>query len=419
MGKEYFKVTPEMEQEWKENNLKHILFDVDCGLGKTQAVLDLMKEHPTESMLYLVPRIELLKSIENRAKKDGVDNIKVMTIQDLYYVLKRLPDAGFLLCGYQWVCIDEAQQAILDAPFNKTIGMTINMIVNAFKGTLLMLTGTDVGIADVFQDAYGIEVKTYRKKEAHASWLTTNSFAFVPNIDTVVNIIDRATDKGEKVLFFSSTIENIDKVSEMISAKSMAVVSKYSKHSTRLCGRNRKHVNKLIEDEMIPENCGVVMATKCMDVGTNIRNGSVIIVDSLEIATAIQEINRRRREDDETVDVYFLLPNSYKISNNITKYEKELKDYALYCNDLPAWQQKHKCERISEKGIIYTVPNAVGEGAHYEVDFYYLQYIHYMFKTAFKNEKVSGYKSAVEQALGVPSVTLTAVGRKHWKNLLV
>ena len=415
-----FEITLEMEKEWAEKGERFVLFDIDCGGGKTREVLNMMKRHEDEMMLYLVPRVELLKSVENRAALVGLNNIRVMTIQDLYHVLKRLSNNALLLDAFKWVCIDEVQQCILDSPYNKSMGMTVSMLVKSFKGTLLMLTGTDVGISDVFRQAYGINVKTYRKKEGRAKWLTTDAFAFLPNIDKVADVIHRAVLKGEKVLFFSSTIENIYKVSELITAETMAVVSKYSKHSTRLCGRKREQINKLIDEEAVPNGYGVVLATKAVDVGINIHDKSVttVIVDTLEIATAIQQINRKRRNGDECVDVYFLLPNAYKISNNIKKFRKELKDYELFCNDIQAWQRKHKCERISEKGIVYAVPDEIGTGVHYEIDFFYLQYIRYMFRTALKNEQVSGYKSSVEAALGVPSVTLLSAGKKTLEELV-
>ncbi len=423
MGKEYLEITPEMEAEWKDGEF--VLFDYDCGSGKTTGIANWAVTHPAEGVLYLVPRKTLLQSVENKMAEVGADNVTVMTIQSLAFI----PQKQFLYRAYKYICIDEMQQVVLDSPYNKNMGCTVTDIVHNFKGITMMLTGTDVGIEFLFKMAYGIDVKTYRKKLGYADYLTGDVFAFVPNIGAVVDIIYKKLQKNEKVLFFSSTIENIETVQSQLvdKDKSMVVVSEYSKHSDRLCGRKRKRVKELIDDEVVPKGISVVLATKALDTGVNIKNSkdgnssedgdlNTVIIDSIEIATAIQEINRRRREDGDCIDVYFLLPNGYVLKNNREKYEEELQDYHLYQNDFEAWLTKHQGKRFSNRGIVYTEPGS--DGADYKIDYAYLMYCHYMLNTSLRSNYVSDYKSAVEKAMGWASVTLPSVGKKTLEELV-
>lgn len=418
MGKN-FEITQKMKEEIQGHNgtgPAFVLFDVDCGQGKTTKTLEMIGDDGG-TCLYLVPRSALLKSIENICAKKGLNNVTPMTMQTFV----TLPDA--VLGRYKWVIVDECQQCILDSPYNKGIVQVYRKLARAFSGTAcIMLTGTDVGVAEHFKKWYGIDVLVYRNREKYATWLQGNTFGFVPNIDTVVDIICRKLAKNEKVLFFSSNIKNIDYVSEMIPAKTMAVVSRGNADAVRLCGRKRKNVNKLIDNESIPEGISVVCATKCLDTGINLKNNNpedglltTIIIDELCVASALQEINRFRREEGEKIDLYFLLPTGYKVDKNYEKYEKELADYELYANNRPAWVKKHTGKRIGEKGIIYTIPGE--EHPEYDVDECYATYCEYMLKTL-RGDKISHYKRAVERALGWSGVDMLNAGKKTLEELV-
>jgi superfamily II DNA or RNA helicase len=304
-----------------------VLFDIDCGQGKTTKTLEMIGDDGG-ACLYLVPRSSLLKSIENKCAEQDLGNVTPMTMQTFV----TLPDAVLRL--YKWVVVDECQQCILDSAYNKGIVQVYRKLARAFNGTAcIMLTGTDVGVAEHFKNWYGIDVLVYRNKEKRATWLQGDAFGFVPNIDTVIDIICRKLAKNEKVLFFSSNIKNIDYVSEMVPAKTMAVVSRGNADAVRLCGRKRKNVNKLIDDEAIPEGISVVCATKCLDTGVNIKSedGSLttIIIDELCVASALQEINRFRREEDAKIDLYFLLPRFSTQSHHLICQATSLSFFSL------------------------------------------------------------------------------------------
>ena len=418
MAKE-FKITQKMKEEIQNHNgdgPAFVLFDIACGQGKTTKTLEMIGDDGG-ACLYLIPRSPLQKSIENICAEKELNNITPMTMQTFV----TLPDA--VLGLYRWVIIDECQQCILDSAFNKTAVQVYRKIVRAFRGTAcIMLTGTDVGIAEHFKRWYNIDVLVYRNKEKRAMWLQGDTFGFVPNIDTVVDIICRKLAKHEKVLFFSSNIKNIDYVSSVVPAKTMAVVSKGNADAVRLCGRKRKAVNKLIDEEAIPEGISVVCATKCIDTGINLKNKNTedgllttIIIDELCVASALQEINRFRRKDGEKIDLYFLLPTGYKVDKNYEKYQKELADYELYTNNRSAWVKKHTGKRIGERGIIYTVPGE--EHPEYDVDECYVTYCEYMLKTL-RGDKVSHYKQAVERALGWSGVDMLNAGKKTLEELV-
>lgn len=413
MGKN-FQITPKMEKEIQEHNGNgpaFVLFDVDCGQGKTTKTLEMIGADGG-TCLYLIPRSGLLKSIENKCVEQDLGNITPMTMQTFV----TLPDA--VLGLYKWVVVDECQQCILDSTYNKGIVQVYRKLARAFNGTAcIMLTGTDVGVAEHFKRWYNIDVLVYRNREKYATWLQGNTFGFVPNIDTVVDIICRKLQKDEKVLFFSSNIKNIDYVSSIVPAKTMAVVSKGNADAVRLCGRKRKNINKMIDDETVPDAISVVLATKCIDTGINIEHDDLktIIIDELCIASALQEINRKRREEGEKIDLYFLLPTGYKIDKNYEKYEKELADYELYKNNRPAWVKKHAGKRIGEKGIIYTIPGE--EHPEYDVDECYVTYCEYMLKTL-RGDKVSHYKQAVERALGWAGIDMLNAGKRTLEELV-
>lgn len=419
----YFKITPEMEREIREHAEKtgrstFALFDVDCGKGKTQATLELLARRlrPGETALYLVPRKSLLQSVINKIAKMGLeDRITVMTFQAFS---KNIPDV--IIKMFAWVVVDECQECILMAPYSARAAEPLRKLSRAFTGeAVLMLTGTDVGIESLMKRAYDVDVLVYRDKKGYADYLQGNTFGFIPNIDTVVDVICRKLQKGEKVLFFSSNIKNIDYISEKVPAKTMAVVSKGNRDAVRLCGRKRKDINKMIEDEVIPKTISVVLATKAIDTGLNIIDNELkcIIIDEISIASALQEINRKRRADGEKIDLYFLMPNGYRTSKNFDKCKKGLADLKLYQNNFEEWRKKHAEERMTENGIIYAVPDENGTGAKLEINYALEQYYIYMTETL-KSGGVVAYRNAVERALGWRGVKMLNAGKKTLEELV-
>lgn len=421
--KKYFKITPEMEQEIKEHAEKtkrspFVLLDVDCGKGKTQASLELLARRlrPGETALYLVPRKSLLQSVVNKITKMGLeDRITVMTFQAFS---KNIPD--IIIKMFAWVVVDECQECILMAPYSARAAEPLKKLSRAFTGeAVLMLTGTDVGIENLMKRAYGVDVLVYRDKKGYADYLQGDTFGFIPNIDTVVDVISRKLQKGEKVLFFSSSIDNIEKIQKQLSEKTLTVVSKYNRDGKRVGGGKRKDVNDLINDEVIPKGFNVVLATKSADVGINIHDEDLttLIVDELCVATALQEINRKRREVGEKIDLYFLMPNGYRTSKNFSKCKKGLEDLKLYQNNFPEWRKKHANERITENGIIYAVPDENGPGAKLEINYALEQYYIYMVETL-KSGGVVAYRNAVERALGWSGVKMLNAGTKTLEELV-
>lgn len=419
--KEYFKITSRMEQEIREHGEKtgrspFVLLDVDCGKGKTTEALKLLARRlrPGETGLYLVPRKSLLQSIENKVNELGLSGrIVVMTHQAF---TRNIPD--IVVNMFAWVVVDEVQECILMAPYHNRSVEPVEKLARVFNGKgVLMLTGTDVGIAEMMEQAYGIAVLTYSDKMPYADYLQGDTFGFIPNIDTVVDVIYRKLQKNEKVIFFSSSIKEIEEVQEKLMGKTMVVISEYNKNSVRLCGRKRKNINALINEEMVPDGHSVVLATKAADVGININDAGLktIIVSELCIATALQEINRKRRDTGEKIDLYFLLPNGYRTSSNYEKFVKELKDYNLYKTDYVAWQRKHDGEYFDGRGIVCTTPG--DKDANYKINVGLVAYYHYMIKTL-GGSNVSNYKRAVERALGWAGVDMLNAGKKTLDELV-
>lgn len=419
----YFKITPEMEQEIKRyaeqtGRSPFVLLDVDCGKGKTQASLELLAKRLRlgETALYLVPRKSLMQSVINKIIQMGLeDRITVMTFQAFS---KNISDV--IIKMFAWVVVDECQECILMAPYSARAAEPLKKLSRAFTGeAVLMLTGTDVGIENLMKRAYDVDVLVYRDKKGYADYLQGNTFGFIPNINTVVEVIYRKLQKGEKVLFFSSSIDNIEKIQKQLSEKTLTVVSKYNRDGKRVGGGKRKDVNDLINDEVIPKGFNVVLATKSADVGINIIDDylTTIIVDELCVATALQEINRKRRADGEKIDLYFLMPNGYRTSKNFDKCKKGLEDLKLYRNNFEEWRKKHAEERITENGIIYAVPDTEGIGAKLEINYALEQYYIYMVETL-KSGGVVAYRNAVECALGWCGVKMLNAGKRTLEELV-
>ncbi len=397
-----------------------------CGSGKTMGVIKFAQSKKglkgsKKRILFLSPR----KTLRFQNKDTFKDNANVtsMTIQTLNFIENR----ECLYECYDYIFVDEAQCIILDAAFNQDMVLIMEDLftnyVFAKKGVLVAMTGTDVGMQNYFKTAYGAESKVFYEKDK-IDFLKGDMFAFIHNGYSAIRIIREKLEKGEKVIYFSQTIKEIDTLLAEFPGETMVIVSQNSDDYDRLCGGKNKEKEKadFLKDKKLPDKYNLLVCTKALDVGVSVIDNSVTTVvisgGILELATMRQMLSRKRIEGNEKIDLYVILPETKSIAQRKRRAEERYKLYKLYMENPSEYAKQMAGKRLKQGELIFPIGSSEDGTPQYAVDWPAVAYTEYMLATTLKTPKVYAYQRCVSDMLGCEGVVLPDEGQEALEALV-
>ena len=388
-----------------------------CGSGKTTGVIKFAKSEEgingiEKSILHLSPRKALRSQNKNMFKDNK--NVTSMTIQTLNFIENRESLYG---C-YDYIFVDEAQCVILDAAFNPDMVLIMEDLFTNYvfknRGVLVAMTGTDIGMQNYFKTAYGAESQVFYEKD-RIDFLKGDMFAFIHSGYSVIRIIREKLDKGEKVLYFSETIKEIDMLLDEFPGETMAIISENAEDYGRICGGEEREKDKadFLKERKLPDKYGLLVATKALDVGVSIEDPKVttIICAGLELATMRQMIARKRIKGNEKIDLYVVLPETKSLAQRKRRAEERYKLYKLYMENPSEYAKQMAGKRLKQGELIFPVGSSEDGTPQYAVDWPAVAYTEYMLATTLKKPKVYAYQKCVSDMLGCEGVVLPDAGQ--------
>lgn len=388
-----------------------------CGSGKTRGVITFAESEDglkgkEKRILFLSPRKTLRFQNKDTFKNNA--NVTSMTIQTLNFIENR----ECLYECYDYIFVDEAQCIILDAAFNQDMVLIMEDLftnyVFASKGVLVAMTGTDIGMQNYFKTAYGAESQVFYEEDK-IDFLKGDMFAFIHNGYSVIRIIREKLEKGEKVIYFSETIKEIDMLLAEFAGETMVIISQNSDDYDRLCGGEDREKDKadFLRDRKLPDKYNLLVATKALDVGVSVVDSTIttVICSGLELATMRQMISRKRIQGNEKIDLYVVLPETKSLAQRKRRAEERYKLYKLYMENPEEYAKTMAGKRLKQGELIFPKGNAEDGTPEYRVDWPAVAYTEYMLATTLKNPKVYAYQKCVSDMLGCQGVVLPDAGQ--------
>lgn len=282
--------------KWQKGDL--IFIDSQMGKGKSYFVLNVLaaKRYGMKKVLILTNRDELkqefIKHLEHSKKLLG--NITVMNYQSLeksQIYNKQLEEYDYIVC-------DEAHYFLEDSYTNAT-NISFDWIMNQDNSIKVFMTATSQKINPMIEAYTRNDSKEYR---VHYYWLKSDysymdvmkfDFSSRKIIDFLMNTIDK---EHEKILYFTYSIDEGDKIYGKYPDDTSRIYSKYRKENLEKITQNAIDNGKCINI--------ITIATKCIDNGISIKDASIkyIVADIKEPISLIQCLGRKRMKYDGVVE---------------------------------------------------------------------------------------------------------------------
>lgn len=382
----------------------HII-NAPTGAGKSRAIKEL--KVPT---LVVSPRCMLVdQQTENTFKENT--NVVVRTVQSIAY----MPHSEEYLEQFSVVVSDEAHDLIIAADYDDKCIEIVKKILHA--PILICLTATDIGLEKLFR-YLGRDAVTHKYTDDIHEKLRGGTFGYVPDMETVIDVIRRKLNKGEKVLFFSDKISRIKDVQRAFfyNKKILPVVAKSNDAYKTLCKERQKEIDEMIREQRFPEDVSVVCATRAMDVGLNLRNDSKFTTIITAVACQVtlrQCLGRKRLANDkgERIDFYCLPPTGQSLAQRRAIIEAELGKYDTYINHNDIYIKEYEGVKLDKKGIVYYTLRNGKEVT--EIDFCKLVHYEYLMETVYKTPTQLAWKKLLEQMLGCQGIPIRPIKQQH------
>lgn len=335
------------------------------GSGKTTWLFKtllpwVLNKNPNKKILYLCSRNSLANQIKTIAMKDSLNSeirvgdyivkekammfspkglqneydfgaFHIMTYQSYLNKCQKLN-----LNDYEYVIYDEAHYFLNDSTFNPFTEETLNTLTMHFRNKRkIILTATPLNALDVIWDKERAASSLFKPNMdvffADEDYSYVNAKFFAKNEYIIEEILLR--NKDYWIIFVTSKNEGAE-LEETLSKKGVNC-----KLITADTDKADEDYLDLIGKEAIPGSATVLITTRLLDVGINIKNPRMNIVTyELEVSEIKQMIGRKRISQDETINVYFYSPTIQELtyrSNGISKKLSEInKQIYAVDNDL-------------------------------------------------------------------------------------
>lgn len=271
-----------------------IMISAPTGTGKSyfiKNIIYLVAAERKKKILFLVHRKRCKQQFFDELKKSNkLDVIDVVT----YQTIEKRKD--FDLSKYEYIVCDEFHYFTSDSNFNYKTDISLEKILNTNS-------------IKIFMSATGKLMNAYiknRKKVKTIDYKIDDDFGWMKlhfyNKDkTLEVVIDEVLEKEEKILIF---IDNAEKAYNLY--------RKYKDKCLFCCAENNRYythvdeikIGEMLEQESFPTN--ILITTNCLDAGINLIDDNIktIVCDIRDIGVLVQCLGRKRRKENEKVDVY-------------------------------------------------------------------------------------------------------------------
>lgn len=295
-------------RNWSKGEV--ITISAQMGTGKSYFIKNsvyLVAKERNQKILFLVHRQRCKQQFYNELKEDKkLDTIDIVT----YQTIENNKDFDFN--KYSYIVCDEFHYFTSDSNFNYKTDMSLEKILGQ----------TDK--IRIFMSATGNLMKNYLKHrklntidyeiKANFDWI--NSLNFFNKDETIEGIMDSVIEKNEKALVFIESSE-----------KAYKLYKKYKKNSLFCCSKSNKKyryvdedsIKDMLENEKFEED--LLITTTCLDAGINLIDDNIktIICDVSDIGVLLQCLGRKRRKENEKVNVYIKNINNNVLGGHQTK----------------------------------------------------------------------------------------------------
>lgn len=303
-------ITRKEVENWNKGEV--ITISAQMGYGKSyfikNGLYEIAKEK-SQKILLLVHRTRCKQQFTHELKKaHKLDIVDVVT----YQTLENRKD--FDISKYDYIVCDEFHYFTSDSNFNYKTDISLEKILRQTNKVKIFMSATGDLMQKYFKHIE-LETKDYEIK-ADFNWI--NELKFFNKDETIEGIIEDIIDNDEKAIVFIESVE-----------KAYKLYKKYKKYSLFCCSKSNKKyryvdendIEDMLKNERFEDN--LLITTTCLDAGINLRDDEIktIICDVSDIGVLLQCLGRKRRKDNEKVNVYI-----HNINNNVLGgYETKVK----------------------------------------------------------------------------------------------
>lgn len=312
-------ITIEEVQSWKEGEI--ITISAQMGYGKSYFIKNRLYEiakKKKQKILLLVHRQRCKQQfIQELEKSNKLNNLDVVTYQTLEN------RKNFDLNKYEYIVCDEFHYFTSDSKFNYKTDISLKRILSQTNKIRIFMSAT----GDLMKKYFEYKKLTTKDYEIMGNFNWINELTFFNKDETIELIIDNIIKNDEKALVFIESVEKAYKLYEKYKGYSLFCCSKSNKKYRFV---NEDDIEDMLKNEKFEEN--LLITTTCLDAGINLKDDKIktIICDVSDIGVLLQCLGRKRRKENEKVNVYIHNINNnilggYKTKLNLAK--KMMKDF--------------------------------------------------------------------------------------------
>ncbi|MDK0617126.1 restriction endonuclease subunit R [Clostridium perfringens] len=303
-------ITIDEVKNWNKGEI--ITISAQMGYGKSYFIKNRLYEIAKENnqkIILLVHRTrckqQFIQELEKNHKLDVIDVVTYQTLENR---------KDFDVSKYDYIVCDEFHYFTSDSNFNYKTDISLEKILGQTNKIKIFMSATGDLMKRYFEHR-NLKTKDYEIK-ANFDWI--NELIFFNKDETIEGIIEDIIDNDEKAIVFIESVE-----------KAYKLYKKYKKYSLFCCSKSNKKyryvdeddIEGMLKNEKFEDN--LLITTTCLDAGINLRDDEIktIICDVPDIGVLLQCLGRKRRKENEKVDVYI-----HNINNNVLGgYETKVK----------------------------------------------------------------------------------------------
>ena len=318
-----------------------------CSAGKNYFIEEYAKQHPTDKILILVPRVALASQAKRRMHKvlkgdnatdyytekgiyelERIENVSVMNYHKFFFIEKHMK--------YDLVFCDEVDQIYTGSSYWPYSSEILDRIIRLRESIRVYVTATPEHVfGEILAreiDALSILERTppnlfvEKQKRLHPIF-----YNFQKNVKLyerirffwdIEDLIPQIVDSQEQWLFFAETISETNEIEELLKStgKSIVKINSFSKNPSN---ESYEEYVRMLEEEKF--EASLCLTTRVIDAGINLKMDKLanLILTSgvLQQELVNQLIGRRRRiRRSDNVTVWIQLPSKQVISDKLNYY---------------------------------------------------------------------------------------------------
>lgn len=403
IGKKFTEVIGDDYKHWNKGDV--VILNGATGSGKTYFVENVLGKYSQKNfktILFLCNRSELAETVRLEVAQLGLSHVvDVKTYQDTQ---NKKNEGKGLEKHYTYVVYDECHYLTTEGWNQNTDIMWNFFLSNENKYIHIFMSGTGKNIFSYLRHNYQ-SAKNYEYIIPYSYNYVTKT-VFYEDDEKVEELFDNLED-GEKIIYFSRTLDRAYELFKKYQDKANFICSKYCKYASE-----RQDCIKVYNKDLITFEKQILIATTALDVGVTIKDKCIkYIVTDLVNINQVQQCLGRKRIVDKTDTCEFYIKNHSKKSLNgfISTMENTiLKDATEYYSDREKFIEEKGMERDLKKNpcFMYKKPTEIDNTKNNNsimgsYEFNYFTYIYYKLSLIdLKYSKSIGFDQFVLERLG-------------------